>query len=111
MLVAYKQTSLQLLMVDQILFASLLCESFNSPADVREMKGSTKTWNPESGNGNGITETETETERNHGNGIRNPCKKAPSDRFVKKYVSNDNKINKQIKKMNKLLWQRRLLYD
>ena len=24
--------------------------------------GSTKTWNPESGNGNGITETETETE-------------------------------------------------
>ena len=50
-------------------------------------KGSTKTWNPESGNGNG-----------NGNGIRNPCKKAPSDRFVKKYVSNDNKINKQIKK-------------
>ena len=31
-------------------------------------KGSTKTWNRESGNGNGITETETET---NGNGIRN----------------------------------------
>ena len=64
--------------------------------DFDDNVGSTKTWNPESGNGNGI---------------RNPCKKAPSDRFVKKYVSNDNKINKQIKKMNKLLGQRRLLYD
>ena len=38
--------------------------------------------------------------RNHGNGnrngIRNPWKKFPSDRFEKKNVSNDNKINKQI---------------
>ena len=44
-----------------------------------EITGSTKTRNPESGNENRITETEMETERNHGNGIRNPCKKAPSD--------------------------------
>ena len=63
--------------------------------------GSTKTRKTESGNGNGITETETEMEY----GIRNLWKKVPSDRFEKKYISNDNKINKQIKKktqMNKL---------
>ena len=45
--------------------------------------------------------------RNHGNGngIRNLWKTVPSDRFEKKYISHDNKINKQIKKktqMNKL---------
>ena len=40
-----------------------------------------------------------------GNGIRNLWKKVPSDRFEKKNISNDNEINKQIKKktqMNKL---------
>ena len=55
--------------------------------------GSTKTWNPESGirnHGNG-----------NGNGIQNLWKKVPSDRFGKKYISNDNKINKQIKKRHK----------
>ena len=33
--------------------------------------GSTKTWNPESGNGNGIMETETESRKRKRNGIRN----------------------------------------
>ena len=33
-----------------------------SPLAVVDFRGSTKIWNPESGNGNGITETETETE-------------------------------------------------
>ena len=33
---------------------------------MNDRNGSTKTWNPESGNGNGVTETETEY------GIRNP---------------------------------------
>ena len=41
--------------------------------------------NGESGNGNG-------------NGIRNPWKKVPSDRFEKKKIINDNKINKEILK-------------
>ena len=35
-------------------------------ATTGENSGSTKTWNPESGNGNGITETETETETEYG---------------------------------------------
>ena len=34
------------------------------------LKGSTKTWNPESGNGNGIPETETETETETEYGIK-----------------------------------------
>ena len=50
--------------------------------------GSTKTWNPESGNGNGITETEY--------GIRERKFQAID---LKKNVSNDNKITQQIKKM------------
>ena len=54
--------------------------------------GSTKTWNPESGNGNGITETETEY------GIRERRFQAID---LKKNVSNDNKITQQIKKKKK----------
>ena len=69
--------------------------------------GSTKRWNPESGNGNGIsetereTETETETETEYG-----ICERRfQAIDLKKKNISNDNKINKQIKKkakMNKL---------
>ena len=46
------------------------------------------------------TKTETETETETETDIRNPLKKVPSNRFDKKYISNDNKkkINKQIKK-------------
>ena len=52
--------------------------------------GSTKTPNPESGNGNGVTETETEY------GI---CERRFQAIDLKKiYISNDNKISKQIKK-------------
>ena len=50
-------------------------------------------------------ETETESRKRKRKRIRNLWKKVPSDRFEKKYISNDNKINKQIKKktqMNKL---------
>lgn len=47
-----------------------------------------------------MTETETKTETETETDIRNPLKKVPSNRFDKKYISNDNKkkINKQIKK-------------
>ena len=61
-------------------------------------RGSTKRRNPQSGNGNGITATETETE----NGI---CERRFQAIELKKNISNDNKINRQIKKetqMNKL---------
>ena len=44
------------------------------------------------------TKTETETETETETDIRNPLKKFPSNRFDKKYISNDNKINKQIEK-------------
>ena len=62
--------------------------------------GSTKTWNPESGNGNGVTETETEYGiRNTESGIRE--RRFQAIDLKKKYISNDNKINKQIKKRHK----------
>ena len=51
--------------------------------------GSTKTRNPQSGNG--ITEMETETEY----GIYERRSQAID---LKKNISNDNKINKQVKK-------------
>ena len=58
--------------------------------NIRSNRGSTKTWNPQSGNGNGITETETEY------GI---CERRFQAIDLKKiYISNDNKVNKQIKK-------------
>ena len=56
---------------------------------MNDRDGSTKTWNPESGNGNGVTETETEY------GIRE--RRFQAIDLKKKYISNDNKINKQIK--------------
>ena len=57
--------------------------------------GSTKTRNPE-------TESWKRKRNGNGDGIRNLWKKVPSDRFEKKnYVSNDNKINKHIKKRHK----------
>ena len=59
--------------------------------------GSTKTRNPESGNG--IPETETEME------YRIREKRSQAIDLKKIYISNDNKINKQIKKkvqMNKI---------
>ena len=55
------------------------------------LTGNTKTWNAESGNGKGITETETETEY----GI---CERRFQAIDLKKNISHDNKINKQIKK-------------
>ena len=48
--------------------------------------GSTKRWKPESGNGNGITEYRIRERRFQAIDLKNI------------YISNDNKINKQIKK-------------
>ena len=47
----------------------------------------------ESGNGNGITETETETETEYV-----ICERRFQAIDLKKNISHDNKINKQIKK-------------
>ena len=58
---------------------------------IRSNRGSTKTRSPQSGNGNGITVTETETEY----GI---CERRFQAIDLKKNNSNDNKVNKQIKK-------------
>ena len=58
---------------------------------IRSNRGSTKTRSPQSGNGNGITETETETEY----GI---CERRFEAIDLKKNHSNDNKVNKEIKK-------------
>ena len=73
--------------------------------------GSTKTRNPESG----IRKWKRNHGNGNGNGIRNLWKKVLSDRFEKKYISNDNKINKQIKEKDTNEWiswvgERRLLY-
>ena len=60
--------------------------------------GSTKTWNPESGIRNPETEMETETETEYG-----ICERRFQAIDLKKnnYISNDNKIDKQIKKGRK----------
>ena len=64
--------------------------------------GSTKTQNPESRNGNGITETEMETEMEMETETDTEyriCERRFQAIDLKKiYISNDNKINKQIKK-------------
>ena len=62
---------------------------------IRSNRGRTKTRSPQSGNGNGITATETEY------GI---CERRFQAIDLKKNNSNDNKVNKEIKKtqMNKL---------
>ena len=46
----------------------------------------------------GIRNPETETESRKRKRNTESVKEIPSDRFEKKYISNDNKINKQIKK-------------
>ena len=62
--------------------------------------GGSVTWERAVNNSAALKHGERERERNHGNGngIRNLSKKVPSDRFEKKNISNDNEINKQIKK-------------
>ena len=60
---------------------------------IRSNRGSTKTRSPQSGNGNGITETETETETEYG-----ICERRFEAIDLKKNNSNDNKVNKEIKK-------------
>ena len=59
-----------------------------------ECYGSTKTWNPKTGNGNGNGNGTTETETEYG--IRE--RRFQAIDLKKIYISNDNKINKQIKK-------------
>ena len=46
----------------------------------------------------GIRNPETETESRKRKRNTESVKEIPSDRFEKKYISNDNKINKQIKR-------------
>ena len=85
----------------------IFCTSFNVACllvsvHLPTVDGSTKRRNPESGNG--ITETEKETETQSRKRKQNTeSVKEGSKRSIWKniYISNDNKINKEIKKRHK----------